>query len=140
MALPEPDLKNTEWDAAMKPASTHILPAHSHETIYHVMPREKRCGALDSCFISRAYHNFSLWYHQFIKAKLSAARVLLILTHSSVIFRLLHTFFNGCSSFQLVFANLHRYFVCDVYLVLHTFFPVHIPFVTFTYVFTYTFC
>ena len=22
----------------------------SHETIYHVMPREIRCGALDSCF------------------------------------------------------------------------------------------
>ena len=24
--------------------------AQIHETIYHVMPREKRCGALDSCF------------------------------------------------------------------------------------------
>ena len=39
-----------DWAAAMKPASTHILPAHTHVTIDHVMPREKRCGALDSCF------------------------------------------------------------------------------------------
>ena len=27
--------------------------------------------------ISRAYHNFSLWHHEFIKAKLSAALVVL---------------------------------------------------------------
>ena len=39
-----------DWAAAMKPASTHILPEHTHVTIHHVMPREKRCGALDSCF------------------------------------------------------------------------------------------
>ena len=37
------------------------------------MPREKRSGALDSCLgllalISRAYRNFSLWHHEFIKA------------------------------------------------------------------------
>ena len=46
---------------------------------YHVMPGEKRCGALDSCFglvalISRAY---SLWHHEFITAKMSAALVVL---------------------------------------------------------------
>ena len=56
---------------------------HAHETIYHVMPREKRCGALDSCFglvgphQQSIPHNFSLWYHEFIKAKLSAALVVL---------------------------------------------------------------
>ena len=76
-------IQNTDimdWAAVMKPASTHILPAHSHETIYHVMPREKRCGALDSCFGPHQQsipHNFSLWHHEFIKAKLSAALVVL---------------------------------------------------------------
>ena len=50
--------------------------------IHHVMPREKRwelwtavSGLL--ALISRAYHNFSLWHHQFIKAKLSSALVVL---------------------------------------------------------------
>ena len=51
-----------------------------HEQIHHVMPREKKDVALwtaVSALISRAYHNFSLWHHEFIKAKLSAALVVL---------------------------------------------------------------
>ena len=46
-------IQNTDivdWAAAMKPASTHILPVHTRVTIYHVMPRDKRCGDLDTCF------------------------------------------------------------------------------------------
>ena len=52
--------------------------------IHHVMPRGKKrdaelwtavSGLL--ALISRAYHNFSLWHHEFIKAKLSAALVVL---------------------------------------------------------------
>ena len=59
---------------------THLF----HESIRpcDVMPREKRwelwtavSGLL--ALISRAYHNFSLWHHEFIKAKLSAALVVL---------------------------------------------------------------
>ena len=50
----------------------------------HVMPREKRkdgelwtavSGLL--ALISRAYRNFSLWHHEFIKATRSAALVVL---------------------------------------------------------------
>ena len=42
----------------------------------HVMPREKRCGALDSCF-RRWHHNFTLRHHEFIKATRSTALVVL---------------------------------------------------------------
>ena len=59
-----------DWAAAMMPASTHILPAHTHVTIDHVIPREKRwelwtavSGLL--ALISKAYRNFSLWHHEF---------------------------------------------------------------------------
>ena len=44
----------------------------------HVMPREKRFGALDSCFglvgpHQQSIRNFSLWHYEFIKAAMSAA-------------------------------------------------------------------
>ena len=48
------------------------------------MPREKDAelwtavSGLLALVISRAYHNFSLWHHEFIEAKLSAALVVLM--------------------------------------------------------------
>ena len=56
----------------------HTVVCNSQNKIHHVMPRE-RCPALSGllALISRAYHNFSLWHHELIKAKLSAALVVL---------------------------------------------------------------
>ena len=59
---------------------SHYQVVETHVTIDHVMPREKRrelwtavSGLL--ALISKSYRNFSLWHHEFIKAKLSTALV-----------------------------------------------------------------
>ena len=53
----------------------------AHEVLDHVMPREKDAELWTAvlgflALISRAYRNFSLWHHGFIKATRSAALVI----------------------------------------------------------------
>ena len=64
----------TKYQEKLQPDSMKVLD--------HVMPREKRCRALGSCFGLVGPHqqsipNFSLWHHEFIKATRSAALVVL---------------------------------------------------------------
>ena len=52
-----------------------------YSNAYHVEKtmrcQEKKDAELWTGLISRAYHNFSLWHHEFIKADMSAALAVL---------------------------------------------------------------